>query len=77
MKGVVNSIVTYVDGELDLDSFLFAPQLCMVACGFGFLANIHPKLEFGLEPKGRMGRLIDNIIDRIDFYDTDKERDTL
>ena len=48
----------------------------MIACGFGFLANIHPKLEFGLEPKGRMGRLIDNIMDKIDFYDIDKERDT-
>ena len=56
---------------------MFAFQLCMIACCFGFLANIHPKLEFGLEPKGRMGRLIDNIIDKIDFYDTDKERDTL
>ena len=59
-----------------MTTYLIASQLCMIACGFGFLANIHPKLEFGLEPKGRMGRLIDNIIDKIDFYDTDKGRNT-
>jgi hypothetical protein len=47
--------------------------LCTIACGFGFLANVNPKLEFSLEPKGRMGRLIDNILDKIDFYDADRE----
>ena len=46
--------------------------LCMMACGFGFLANVNPKLEFSLDPKGKMGHLIDNILDKIDFYDTDK-----
>ena len=46
--------------------------LCMCACGFGFLANVHPKLEFGMEPKGKMGQIIDKIMDKIDFYDSDK-----
>ncbi len=46
--------------------------LCSAACGFGFLANVNPKLEFSMEPKGTMGRMIDRVLDRIDFYDVDK-----
>ena len=38
--------------------------LCLISCGFGVFANLHPKLEFSLEPKGKFGQIIDKVTNR-------------
>ena len=35
--------------------------LCCIACGFSYAANVNPKIEFSLEPKGALGRHVDRV----------------
>ena len=35
--------------------------LVLFACGFGILANFHPKMEMRREPRGPFGRLVDKV----------------
>ena len=46
--------------------------LCFIACCFGYLANVNPKLQFQLEPKGAFGRLIDRVHRQRERYEEDK-----
>ena len=36
-------------------------MLAMLACGFGVLANLHPKMEMSREPRGKIGKMIDQV----------------
>ena len=36
-------------------------MLAMLACGFGILANLHPKMEMSREPRGKIGKMIDQV----------------
>ena len=35
--------------------------LALLACGFGILANFHPKMEMAREPKGNFGEMLDKV----------------
>ena len=54
-------------------NWLLPILLCGVACYFGYLANVHPKFRFNLEPKGTLGRMIENVQRRLDIFDTNKD----
>jgi len=41
--------------------------LCLIACGLGISANLEPKLEISLEPKGRLGRMVDEAYRKMRF----------
>ena len=48
--------------------------LCTIACGFGVVANLYPKIDMYREPKGAFGRTLDKIMSKIDIYEDDKKR---
>jgi hypothetical protein len=35
--------------------------LALIACGFGILANFHPKMEMAREPRGNFGEMLDKV----------------
>ena len=35
--------------------------LALLACGFGILANFHPKMEMAREPRGKFGEMLDKV----------------
>ncbi|CAB4069316.1 unnamed protein product [Lepeophtheirus salmonis] len=48
--------------------------LCGIACGFGYLANIHPKLEMHREPKGVFGRILESVLSNFNDYEQNLKR---
>ncbi|XP_040574191.1 uncharacterized protein [Lepeophtheirus salmonis] len=48
--------------------------LCGIACGFGYLANIHPKLEMHREPKGVFGRILESVLTNFNDYEQNLKR---
>jgi len=47
--------------------------LCLIACGLGVAANLHPKLEISLEPKGSLGRMVDDAYRKMSYFDKDRD----
>ena len=43
-------------------------MLAMLACGFGILANLHPKMEMSREPRGKIGKMIDQVTHQTMIY---------
>ena len=45
--------------------------LSLIACGFGIAANSYPKMEMTLEPRGPLGRFVNNIYGDITLFEKD------
>jgi len=45
--------------------------LVAIACGFGVVANLYPKIDMFREPKGAFGRTLDKILTKISIYEDD------
>ena len=48
--------------------------LCLIACGFGVVANLYPKIDMYREPKGAFGRTLDKILTKVTVYEDDMRR---
>jgi len=48
--------------------------LCIIACGFGVVANLYPKIDMYREPKGAFGRVLDKILAKTSLYEDDMKR---
>jgi hypothetical protein len=48
--------------------------LCLIACGFGVVANLYPKIDMYREPKGAFGRVLDRIFSKVSLYEDDMRR---
>jgi len=48
--------------------------LCLIACGFGVVANLYPKIDMHREPKGAFGRVLDKIFSKVSLYEDDMRR---
>ena len=48
--------------------------LCFIACGFGVVANLYPKIDMHREPKGAFGRVLDKIFSKMSLYEDDMRR---
>lgn len=47
---------------------------CLISCGLGVVANLYSKIEVYTEPKGSFGRILDDMLGRINIFDTDLEK---
>ena len=47
--------------------------LCLVACGFGVIANLYPKIDIHKEPNGAFGRALDKIFLKFAVYEEHKK----
>lgn len=63
--------IKYKKERLGPWNWLVPIMLCLISFGFGCLGNIYPKLRYEIEPKGKFGRLIDQLNDQMNFYQND------
>ena len=42
---------------------------CLLSCGFGVVANLYPKIDIYREPKGNLGRYLDDIFRETAIYE--------
>jgi len=48
--------------------------ICIIACGFGVMANLYPKIDMYREPKGVFGKTIDSLLIKVNLFEDETRR---
>ena len=66
--------ITYIKHQLSPWKWIIPIIFTLLGCGFAIMANFKPKFEMGCQPRGHVGKRIEQIFRKISYFEDNLDR---